>query len=97
MVALRKFYSGLLPRVGIAEPRKGSLGTRMGRITNRLVVLTAIYSTGATNTYKSDQLCAGLKAGIFRAVHGVQSIWDNNLYTTFWVYLLVDAKTRSTI
>ena len=39
-----------------------------------------------------DQLCAGLKVGIDDAIHGVQALWDENLTTEEWGFLLVDAK-----
>ena len=44
----------------------------------------------ATNGCQDDQLCAGLKAGIDGAVHGVQYIWGANSSTENWVFLLVD-------
>ena len=33
----------------------------------------------ATHACRYDQLCAGLKAGISREVHGVKYIWEANL------------------
>ena len=39
-----------------------------------------------------DQLCARLKALIDGLVHSVQALWDENLTTENWVFLLVDAK-----
>ena len=44
------------------------------------------------NACQNDQLYAGLKAVIDRDVHGFQSIWDENLSTEYWGFLLVDAK-----
>ena len=41
---------------------------------------------------QDDQLCAGLKAGIYGAIHGVQSLLDKNSSTEEWGFLLVDAK-----
>ena len=41
---------------------------------------------------QDDQLCAGLKAGIDGAIHGVQALWDENSSTEEWDFLLVDAK-----
>ena len=38
----------------------------------------------ATHACKGDQLCAGLKAVIDRAVHGVQSIWEASLNKENW-------------
>ena len=46
----------------------------------------------ATIACRYDQLCAGLKAGIDGAVHGVQDIWDENSTTEDWGFLLVDKK-----
>ena len=46
----------------------------------------------ATMACQDDQLCAGLKAGIDSAIHGVQALWDENLSTDEWGVLLVDAK-----
>ena len=51
-----------------------------------------IMSTKATNACKDNQLCASLRAVIYRAVHCVQALWDNNSSTNNWGYLLVDAK-----
>ena len=45
----------------------------------------------ATMTCQHDQLCSGLKVGIDGAFHGVQDIWDENLTTEEWRFLLVDA------
>ena len=39
-----------------------------------------------------EQLCAGLKAGIDGAIHRVQAVWDENLSTEEWGFLLVDAN-----
>ena len=50
----------------------------------------------AITACKNNQLCNGLKAGIYRAVHGVQSLWEDNFSTDNWGFLLVDGKTRST-
>ena len=47
----------------------------------------------ATNGCQDDQLCASLKAIIYGSIHGVQDIWDNKPATTYWIFLLVDAKT----
>ena len=41
---------------------------------------------------QDDHLCSGVKAGIDSTVHGVQAIWDENLTTYDWVFLIVDAK-----
>ena len=46
----------------------------------------------ATDACQYDHLCAGLKVGIYWAVQGVQDIWDSNLSTVNWVFLLVNAR-----
>ena len=46
----------------------------------------------ATNACQDNHLCAGLKAGTYGDVHGVQDIWDNNLSTENWDDLIVDAR-----
>ena len=51
----------------------------------------------ATSTCWDGQICAGLKVGTDSAVHGAQNIWDTKLTTKDWVFLLVYAKTLSTI
>ena len=35
----------------------------------------------ATLVFQDDKLCAGLKAGIYCAIHRVQDLWDENLST----------------
>ena len=42
----------------------------------------------ATMASQDNQICAGIDG----MVHGVQSIWDENLTTEDWIFLLVDAK-----
>ena len=44
----------------------------------------------ATHTCKDTNLCVGLKAVIYGAVHGVQYIWDANYTEENWGFLLVD-------
>ena len=41
---------------------------------------------------QDDQMCAGLKSGINSMIHRVQALWDKNLSTDEWGFLLVDAK-----
>ena len=41
---------------------------------------------------QDDLLCAGLKAGIDSAIHGVQALWDEKLSTEEWGFIFVDAK-----
>ena len=48
--------------------------------------------TEATMAYQDYHLCAGLKVGIDGTFHGVQYIWDENLTTEDWLFLLIDAN-----
>ena len=41
---------------------------------------------------QGDQMCAGRKAGIDRAIHRLQALWDENSSTEEWGFLLVEAK-----
>ena len=44
------------------------------------------------NAYQNYQLCALLRVRIDGTIQGVQSIWNSNLSTENWVFLLVDSK-----
>ena len=46
----------------------------------------------STMACQYDQLCAGLKAGIDGATHGVQALWDKKSTMEEWGVLLVDAN-----
>ena len=46
----------------------------------------------STSAGQYNHSCAGLKARIDGAVHGVQYIWDKKLATEDWVFIPVDAK-----
>ena len=52
-------------------------------IWRRLFAKIVLKVTGPDSTMacQDDHLCAGLKAGINGAIHGVRSIWDENLST----------------
>ena len=50
----------------------------------------------ATMACQDDQMCAGLKIGIYGAIHGVQALWDEKLSTEEWFSKLLDEKVRST-
>ena len=56
-------------------------------------ILLKVIGSEATMACQGDQLCAGLKAGIDCAVHGVQDIWDEILTKDDSECLLVDAKS----
>ena len=49
----------------------------------------------STNVCQCYQICAVLKALIGGAIHRYQAIWDANLSTENWVFILVDAKNAS--
>ena len=55
-------------------------------------ILLKVTGPEATIECYNDQLCAGLKAVIDGAIHGVQALWDENSSTKEWGFLLVDAK-----
>ena len=55
-------------------------------------IVLKVIGPEATMSCQYDQMCAGLKAGIDGAVHGVQDIWDENSTTEYWGLLIVDAK-----
>ena len=56
---------------------------RVGENWRRLFANIVLNITGpeATTVCQDDYMCAGLKAVIDDSVHGVQSIWDENLTT----------------
>ena len=65
------------------------------RLFGKIVLkLTGPEATMVCNYY---QMCDGLNAGIDGTVHGIQYIWDEKLTTEDWGFLIVDAKTRSTV
>ena len=41
---------------------------------------------------QDDQLCAGIKAVIYSAIHGSQALWDKNWTNENWEFFFVDAK-----
>ena len=55
------------------------------------IVLT-VTGLEANMVCQDDLMCAGLKAGIDGAIHGVQALRDEKLSIEEWVFLLVDAK-----
>ena len=67
---------------------------RVGETWRRLFAKCVLRVTGpeATNACQDDHLCAGLKAGIYGVVHGVQIIWDSKFSMEDWGFILVDAK-----
>ena len=44
------------------------------------------------HTCKYDQICSGLKARIYGAVHGVKYIWDANSTEENWDFVTVNTK-----
>ena len=55
-------------------------------------ILLKVTGPESTMACQDDQLCDGIKAGIDGAIHGFQALWDKNLSTEEWRFLLVDAK-----
>ena len=55
-------------------------------------IMLKVTGPEATMIFQNDQLCAGLKAGIDGAIHGVQALWDKKLSTENWLLLLADIK-----
>ena len=51
----------------------------------------------ATNACQDYQLCVRLKAVIYSAVYRVQAISETKPTTKYWVFILLDEKTFSTI
>ena len=94
--AYHKFMSDLLISLD-KQPGVCPVGAREMR--RRLFANIFLKFTGieVTIAFQDDHLCAGLKEVIGRAVHRVQDIWGSTFTTKHWVFLIVDAKTRSTI
>ena len=76
------------------EKQPGVHPVGVGEMWRHLFVKILLKVTGseATMECQYDQLCAGLKAGIDGAIHGVQALWDENLSTEEWVFYFLDAK-----
>ena len=89
--AYRAFMSGR-PIALDKQPDLNPVG--VGGIWQRLFANIVLKVTGpeATLVCQDDQLGARLKAGIDGAIHGVQDLWDKNLSTEEWGFLLLDAK-----
>ena len=89
--AYHSFMSGLLIEFD-KQPDVHPVGVRENwrRLFAKIVIKVTVPE--ATIACRYDQLCAGLKAGIDGAVHGVQAIWDENSTTEDWGFLLVDKK-----
>ena len=91
-MAYREFVSSRLIRLD-KQPDVHPFGVR--ETWRRLFANIMLKLTGpeATMACQDEHLCAGLKAGIDGAVHGVQAIWDKNLTMEDWRLLPVDAKS----
>ena len=66
LIALDK-KPGIRP-VGVGETRQ--------RLFSKIVL--KVTGPGETMACQDDQLCAGLKAGIYGAIHRVQALWEEN-------------------
>ena len=66
----------------------------VGEMRQRLFAKILLKVTGieATMACKDDQLCAGLKAGIYGTIHEVQALWYEKPNTEDWGFLLVDTN-----
>ena len=88
-------YRGLMAGRLIALDKM--LGIRpigIGETWRRLFAKTVILVTGddTTEACGSEQLCAGLKAGIEGGVHAASAFWDENAKKEDTGFLLIDAK-----
>ena len=65
----------------------------IGEIWRRLLAkcVLKVAGTEAKEECGSDQLCAGLEAGINGAVHAVRAMWKATEDNEEWGFLLVDA------
>ena len=79
-VAYSAFMSGQLIAL---EKKPGIRPVDVGETWQRLFdnIVLKVTGTEATMVCQEDQLCAGLKAGIDDAIHGVQHIWDDKSST----------------
>ena len=73
-------------RLIVLDKQPGVRPVGIGETWSRLFAKIVIKATGpeATMACQDNQLCAGLKAGIDGAIHGVQALWDENLFTEEW-------------
>ena len=55
-------------------------------------ILLKVTGPEAIMACQYDQLCAGIKAEIDGAIHGVQALWDENLSTEEWGFWIFDTK-----
>ena len=81
--AYRAFMSGCLIAL---DKQPGVCLVGVGKTWRHLFAKIVLKVTGpeAIMTCQDDQLCAGLKAGIYGAIHGVQALWGENLSTEEW-------------
>ena len=90
-MAYRAFMSG---RLIALDKQPGLHPVGVGETWRRLFAKIGVKFKGpkATMVCQDDQLCAGLNAGIYGAVYGVQDIWDENSTTEDWRFLFVDTN-----
>ena len=89
--AYRAFLSG---RMIALDKHPGVRPVGVGETWRRIFSKIVLKVTGPEETMacQDDQLCAGLKAGIDDAIHGVQDLWDKNPFTEECFFKLVDAN-----
>ena len=89
--AYREFMSGRMIAIDKQSGvRPVGVGKKWRLIFTKIIL--KVTGTEATTAGQDDPLCDGLKAGIDDAIHGVQALWDENLSTEEWGFILVDAK-----
>ena len=89
--AYRAFMSGWMVAL---DKQPGVRPVGVGETWRRIFanIVLKVMGTEATMVCQDDQLCAGLKAGIYGAIYAVQALCDENSSTQEWVFLLLDAK-----
>ena len=90
-VAYHAFMSGQLIALN-KHPvvRPVGVGETWRRLFAKIVLKVTV--TEATMVCQDDQLCAGPKKVTNGKIHRVQALWEENLSTEEWSFLLVDAK-----
>ena len=81
-------------RLIVLDKHPGVRPVGLGETWQHLVAKIVLKAIGpkATMVCQDEHMCAGLKAGIDGAIHRFQTLWDENLSTEEWDFLLVDAK-----
>ena len=85
VVAYRAFMSG---RLIVIDKHPGVRPVGVGDTWRCIFTKPILKVTGPEDTMacQDDQMCAGIKAGIDGAIHGVKDLWDENSSTEEWVF-----------